>query len=672
MRRLLLLALACALLAPAASAEARTVWLCKPGLADDPCSPSLSTTRFSPAGERLGSEDVRRARRRKVDCFYVYPTVSDQPGLSATRAIDPELRSIALYQAARYSRDCRVFAPVYRQITLRGIFTGFTPELGLRAYRDVRSAWRDYLRNHNRGRGVVLIGHSQGTFILRKLITEEIDRRRAVRRRLVSALLLGGNVMVRPGEDAGGDFRNVRACRSARQLGCVVAFSVFDEPVPAEARFGRSTDPALEVLCTNPAALRGGAATLDAMLPSAPFAPGTTFGAVTDTIGFPTPQASTAWLAFPDAYTARCVTEGGASALQIAPLGGAPVLRETPDASWGLHVVDANIALGNLARLVRRQAARFVADAMTGGETEGRAAALADLDLRPTVEVVRAVVRGHRDVLAAVEAAEPAIAALADAAAERLAAGGRVVYAGAGSAGWLAFVDATEWGPTFSVPADTVVALVAGAEHPPGSVAEAAAEDDAAAGAAAVRALQPRADDVVIAVSASGRTPYALGALEAAAEAGALTAAVVCATGSPAAARAAHVVEAPVGAEVLSGSTRLKAGTAQKLVLNAFSTAVMVRRGRTLGDLMTSMRVANDKLRGRAVRLCVAATGCEEEAARAALEAAADDVSLAIVMLAKDVDAAAGRALLDAPGERCAPPSGQVVEIGLDHFLTTV
>jgi N-acetylmuramic acid 6-phosphate etherase len=285
-----------------------------------------------------------------------------------------------------------------------------------------------------------------------------------------------------------------------------------------------------------------------------------------------------------------------------------------------------------------------------GPETEQRAAALSDLDLRPTVDVVRAVVRGHRDVLAAVEAAEPAIAALADAAAERLGAGGRIVYAGAGSAGWLAYVDAIEWGPTFSVPDGGIVALVAGAEHPPGSVAEAAAEDDAAGGAAAVRALEPRAEDLVVAVSASGRTPFALGALDAGAAAGALTAAIVCATGSPAAARAVLVVEVPVGAEVLSGSTRLKAGTAQKLVLNAFSTAVMVRRGRTLGDLMTSMRVANDKLRGRAVRLCVAATGCDDEAARAALAAAGDDVSLAIVMLARDLDADAARALLERTG----------------------
>jgi N-acetylmuramic acid 6-phosphate etherase len=289
-------------------------------------------------------------------------------------------------------------------------------------------------------------------------------------------------------------------------------------------------------------------------------------------------------------------------------------------------------------------------DRLSALETEGRAAALSDLDLLPTVEIVRAVVHGHQDVLAAVEAAEPALAALADAAAARMDAGGRVVYAGAGSAGWLAFVDATEWGPTFSVPGDRIVALVAGAEHPPGSPAEAAAEDDAGAGADAVRALAPRAEDVVVAVSASGRTPYALGALEAAGAAGALTAAIVCATGSELAARADLVVEAPVGPEVIAGSTRLKAGSAQKLILNAFSTAVMVRRGRTYGDLMTSMRVANGKLRDRAARICVAATGCSEEAAHSALSEAADDIALAVVMLARGADPATARTLLDATG----------------------
>jgi N-acetylmuramic acid 6-phosphate etherase len=283
-------------------------------------------------------------------------------------------------------------------------------------------------------------------------------------------------------------------------------------------------------------------------------------------------------------------------------------------------------------------------------ETEGRSATLADLDRRPTVEIVRAVVRGHRDVVAAVEAAEPAIAALAEAAAVRMDAGGRVVYAGAGTAGRVAALDAVEWGPTFSIADGDVVALLAGARHPAGSHAEAAEEDDADAGADAVRALAPRGEDVVIAVSASGSTPYALGALGAAAAAGALTGAIVCATGSELARAADLAVEVPVGAEVISGSTRLKAGSAQKLVLNAFSTALMVRRGRTLGDLMTSMRVANAKLRGRAARICIAATGCTEDAARAALAAADDDVAVAVAMLAGAVDAATARTRLEAAG----------------------
>jgi N-acetylmuramic acid 6-phosphate etherase len=279
-------------------------------------------------------------------------------------------------------------------------------------------------------------------------------------------------------------------------------------------------------------------------------------------------------------------------------------------------------------------------------ETEGRAAALADLDTRPTADVVRAVVDGHDGVHAAVRAAEPAIAALVDAAAERHAAGGRIVYTGAGSAGWIASLDAMEIGPTYSD--DRVLALVAGAEQPAGSIAEAAAEDDAAAGAAAVRALAPTASDVVIAVSASGRTPWAVGGIEAARAAGALTAAIVCATGTELAGRVEHAVEVLVGPEVIAGSTRLKAGTAQKVVLNTFSTALMVRRGRTLGDLMTSMRVANAKLRDRATRICMAAAGADEAAAVAALAAAGDEIAPAIVMLTRGVDAGTARAALAA------------------------
>jgi N-acetylmuramic acid 6-phosphate etherase len=276
--------------------------------------------------------------------------------------------------------------------------------------------------------------------------------------------------------------------------------------------------------------------------------------------------------------------------------------------------------------------------------TEGHDAGLADLDLRATLDVVRALNEANAVVLDALREAEGDLAALVDAAAPRA---GRVIYAGAGSAGAMAAADAAEWGPTFSV--DGVVALVAGAELPPGPARE-AAEDDAAAGAAELLALAPAPDDVVVAVSASGSTPYALGALRAAREGGALTAAVVCVPGSPLTELADHAVVLAVGAEVIAGSTRLKAGTAQKLALNAFSTALMVRRGRTYGNLMSSMRVANAKLRERAVRICCLGAGCEDAAARAALAAAGDELEVALVMLLAGVDADDARARLAAAG----------------------
>jgi N-acetylmuramic acid 6-phosphate etherase len=278
--------------------------------------------------------------------------------------------------------------------------------------------------------------------------------------------------------------------------------------------------------------------------------------------------------------------------------------------------------------------------------TEGHDAALADLDLRATAEVVRALNDANAVVLDALREAEGALVALVDAAAARA---GRVVYVGAGSAGQMAAADADEWGPTFSVAESAVVALVAGASLPPGPLRE-GAEDDADAGAAELGALAPTADDVVIGVSASGSTPYTLGALRAARDAGALTAAVVCAPDSPMAAAADHAVVLAVGPEVIAGSTRLKAGTAQKLALNAFSTALMVRRGRTYGNLMSSMRVANAKLRERAVRICSLAAGCDDERARAALAGAGDEIEVALVMLLAGVDAAAARERLAVAG----------------------
>jgi hypothetical protein len=370
-RRLLLAALfvlAGLWLVPA-SAEAKVVWLCKPGQKANPCEPSLTTTLFSPSGKRLGVEHTRRAARRRADCFYVYPTVSDQQQPQATQVVDDVLRSIALYQTARYSRDCRVFAPVYRQVTIQGLLQPqtVTPEMVEQGYADVLEAWRAYLARAGKGRGVVLLSHSQGTFVLRRLIREEIDPKASARKRLVSAILLGGNVAVKKGSDRGGDFQRVRACRGPRQIGCVIAFSSFNAPVPANALFGRTTDPALfggttdpalEVLCTNPGALGGGSGRITPIYPTKPFAD-SVIGAIANAAISGLPRPRTPWATFPDAYSGRCSRADGASVLQLKARNNVFQLTAVPDATWGLHLADANIALGNLGDLVRRQIAIY-------------------------------------------------------------------------------------------------------------------------------------------------------------------------------------------------------------------------------------------------------------------------------------------------------------------------
>ena len=343
--------------APAAHADVR--WLCRPGLSANPCEAARDTASFAPDGRPLDRTDPP-PRKRRIDCFYVYPTVSGQPTPTATKAIDPEIRSIARYQAARYSATCRVFAPVYRQITLAGL-NGATAADRARAAADVAAAWRTYLRRFNRGRGVVLIGHSQGTFHLRHLVREEIEPHRGQRRRLVSALLLGGNVTVAAGRDTGGDLGRLKACRSAAQTRCVIAFSAFGPVVPPDAIFGRTAEPGREVLCTNPGALRGGAGRIDPVRPSAPFAPGTAIAAALAAVGQPVPATAATWVSFPGAYVARCVRTGGAHVLAVTPRAGAPALNPVPAPSWGLHLTDANLALGQLERIVRRQARAYLA-----------------------------------------------------------------------------------------------------------------------------------------------------------------------------------------------------------------------------------------------------------------------------------------------------------------------
>jgi hypothetical protein len=362
----LLAALAIAALAMApgtAAARGRTVWLCRPGEKHNPCRGGSRTVLVSPSGEKRGIKKPDRARPRKIDCFYLYPTVSDQPTENANLHIDPEERSIALYQAARYSQLCRVYAPMYRQLTLKGIAdpSSISPHAQEVAYNSALRAWKTYLRRYNDGRGVVLIGHSQGTLLLRPLIANEIDPSRKLRHRLVSAILLGGNVTVADGSDTGGDFEHIRACHSQAQLHCVVAFSTFDTPVPADSLFGRTTDPGLHVLCTNPAALGGRSADLGTIEPSRPFAPNTTIGAAIRLIGFPAIDTDARFIQSNGAYSGQCSSADDAHVLQIQPNGAAPELRAIPNATWGLHLTDANIALGNLVGMVRHEIKSYVA-----------------------------------------------------------------------------------------------------------------------------------------------------------------------------------------------------------------------------------------------------------------------------------------------------------------------
>jgi hypothetical protein len=351
-----------ALPATAASAKGHVKWLCRPGKQHNPCMRGQRTALISPSGERLGMKRPHGPRRRKVDCFYVYPTVSDQQTPNANLHIDPEERSIALYQAARYSQYCRVYAPMYRQLTLKQIAdpAGTTPHMRHLAYHSALRAWKKYLHKYNHGRGVVFVGHSQGSFVLRSLIASQVDPNRHLRRRLVSAILLGGNVTVADGRSTGGDFDHIRACHSKRQLHCVTAFSTFDAPVPSDSLFGRTSTPGLHVLCTNPAGLDGGPRRLRSIYPSKPFAPHTTIGAVTRLVGFPMIKTKARFIQANGAYSGRCSSANDANVLQIHPNDGAPDLRAIPTAAWGVHLADANIALGNLIGVVRHEIRSYV------------------------------------------------------------------------------------------------------------------------------------------------------------------------------------------------------------------------------------------------------------------------------------------------------------------------
>ncbi|MER5460386.1 N-acetylmuramic acid 6-phosphate etherase [Streptomyces sp. NPDC002668] len=277
--------------------------------------------------------------------------------------------------------------------------------------------------------------------------------------------------------------------------------------------------------------------------------------------------------------------------------------------------------------------------------TEAFRPELADIDQLPTLEIARIMNGEDETVPAAVAAQLPRIAAAIDDTAARMSRGGRLVYAGAGTAGRLGVLDASECPPTFNTDPAEVLGLIAGG---PSAMVKAVegAEDSKELAASDLDALKLTADDTVVGISASGRTPYAIGAVEHARSLGALTIGLSCNADSALGAAADHGIEVVVGPELLTGSTRLKAGTAQKLVLNMISTITMIRLGKTYGNLMVDVRASNEKLRARSRRIVALATGAPDEEIEAALAATDGEVKNAILTILGSVDGPTAARLL--------------------------
>ncbi|MEV4952424.1 N-acetylmuramic acid 6-phosphate etherase [Paenarthrobacter nitroguajacolicus] len=286
---------------------------------------------------------------------------------------------------------------------------------------------------------------------------------------------------------------------------------------------------------------------------------------------------------------------------------------------------------------------------LAGLQTEATAEGLENLDILGTEELVAAMLAHSAGVHAAVEAARPAIVQTVDAVAERLQRGGRLLYVGAGTAGRLGVLDASECPPTFGTPPGLVVGLIAGGVQAIQKPVE-YAEDNATAGARDLHDINVTEADAVVGITASGRTPYVIGALEEARKRGAFTASLACNKGSAVSHLADAAIEVVVGPEFIAGSTRLNSGTAQKLVLNMISTLVMVKLGKTYGNLMVDLRATNEKLLARSQRTVQHATGVSAQEAAAALDSVGGSVKAAILVLLTGIEAGQAKGALEEAG----------------------
>jgi len=350
-------------------------WLCRPG-GKDACAIDHATTVVAANG-MLTRETWAADAKAPVDCFYVYPTISTDPTPNSDMNPDPAEMNVIKQQFARFASRCQPYAPMYRQVTLVGLRRMLAPgaavtlDQGLQ-YDDVKAAWNYYLQHDNKGRGFVLVAHSQGSFILNRLIREEIDGK-PIQGRMLSAILLGTTIAVPKGKDVGGSFQHVPLCKSASQLGCVITFASFRStvPPPANTLFGKVPDATMAAACTNPAALAGGSGELHAYLDAS----GRTITSNTPAKPWVTPEQKidTPFVSVPGLLTAKCSSNENATGYLEITVHGYPNDPRVDDivgdigvapnvlANWGLHLVDVNLTMGNLLDIVGAETKTYMA-----------------------------------------------------------------------------------------------------------------------------------------------------------------------------------------------------------------------------------------------------------------------------------------------------------------------
>ncbi len=348
-------------------------WLCRPDRADA-CGGDIAVTSVAANGTTTVEPGAVPRTGQGIDCFYVYPTVSTDQTDNSDMIADAAETNVAKVQFAAFRSVCRTFAPMYRQVTLkalRDVLAGrATTADRVMAYRDVAAAWADYLARDNKGRGVILIGHSQGSGLLKALLQNAIEGR-PVAAQVIAAYLPGNNVLVPVGKDVGGDLKSTPLCHAASQTGCVLAWVSFRDGMipPADSRFGRTAAPGMAVACTNPAALGGGRAPLRAMLPNGAAIVDNAAPAVEWARGA---VVKTPFVALPGLLSAQCLAPGGAHVLGVRTeadaadprtdrIGGDVVYDGKIVESWGLHLIDVNETLGDLVALAGTQGKAWMA-----------------------------------------------------------------------------------------------------------------------------------------------------------------------------------------------------------------------------------------------------------------------------------------------------------------------